>query len=355
MQILQGAVMEKTLFILCSLIAIIVSGCSQNHFNVPTENFANRIKVLGVVPIIVDSNSDIIYPQKEQLISLLSEKNRAFESQFVRKLKATGNFYAVAMIGSEPDDFFKKMLFRREQRDDATIRYNKYFWKNDELKNYLQKNNLDAVMLIVISGLTQESKIFSSNFLNSLTSNYNFLTMSAQIIDSNSTVLWEYPNFRQRILTYQPMINLQYPDFSESDANKAPIINVKFKTIEGIRRALEIKKTDILLRDTQEPDVYGQQFDEIISLLKINIEKSSKGDIPGQQVVPPTVETGSNKPNASSNEAKPTSAQENKSYPIIQTPTPTVTRVPVIEPGAATSTIQTVPKIEVVPATSNTL
>jgi|GEM_PF-598613 len=351
--------MKKTFFILFCMFSTMFSGCSQNHFNVPPANFVDRVKVLGVVPIMLDADSDIKHPDKEQLLSLLSEKNRAFESQFVRKLKATGNFYAVALMGSDPDDLFKKMLFRREQRDDATIRYNKYFWKNDELKDYLLKNNLDAVMIIVISGLTQEAKIASSNFLNSLTSNYNFLTMSAQILDANGTVLWEYPNFRQHILSYYPMINLQYPDFSESDANKSTITNVKFKTIDGIRRTLEEKKTDLLFRATQEPQVYGKQFDEMISLLKNNSYKTSKGDVPvpapgtnpiaaqtAQNSVPVTAQTA---PVVAPAVTMPPSVKQQPEVPV-------VTRIPVLDkPAAQPAAPQTNPAIEVVPAAGSTL
>lgn len=351
--------MKKTFLIICCLLSALFSGCVQNHFNVPAENFTDRVKVLGVVPIMLDADSDIKYPQKDQLLSLISEKNRAFESQFVRKLKTTGNFYAVALMGSDPDELFKKMFFRREQRDDATIRYNKYFWKNDELKEYLQKNNLDAVMMIVVSGLTQEAKIASCNFLNSLTSNYNFLTMSAQILDANGTVLWEYPNFRQRILSYYPMINLQYPDFSESDANKAAVTNVKFKTIEGIRRTLEEKKRDFLLRETQEPLVYGKQFDEMISFLKTNSEKTSKGEVP----VPVTAATPA-VPVAQVS----TTATAQPAPIVIPTPAPisaaakpqpevpVVTRVPILEkPASSSAPQQTTPAVEVVPAAGSTL
>lgn len=343
--------MNRVFVVFCFLVTTLVSGCSHNYFNVPPDNFAERVKVLGVVPIMVDADSDIQYPQKDMLISLVMEKNRAFESQFVRKLKATGNFYAVALMGSDPDELFKKMLFRREQRDDATVRYNKYFWKNDELKEYLVKNNLDAVMLIVVSGLTQEAKIVSSNFLNSLTSNYNFLTMSSQILDASGTVLWEYPNFRQRILSYLPMVNLQYPDFSESDANKSATTNVKFKTIEGIRRTLEQKKTDILLRETQEPEVYGKQFDEMISLLKINVEKSSKGEVPAPAAV--TVTEPAVAPIKNRAASVPVAVTP---PPVVAQPeAPVVTRVPVLEPPVAPVQPQTAPKIEVVPAAGSTL
>jgi hypothetical protein len=266
----------KRMFAAVLLISSMLSGCTHNHFNIPTENFAEKIKVLGVIPIIVDADSDIRHPQKEQLVQIVTDINRKYEQQFVRKLKATGNFYAVALMDTDPQRFLANFMFRREKRDDATVQYSKYFWKNDELRDYLKRNNLDAIMLIVISGLTKNDKIYSSNLLSSLASDYNFLTMTAQILDPNATILWEYPNFRRRFLTYYPLINLQYPDFSEADANLSGKTNLKFKTLEGIQRSLDLKRKDLLLRETQENDLYGKQFNEMLDLLKYNTDADRK-------------------------------------------------------------------------------
>lgn len=266
----------KRMLVAVLLISGVISGCAQNHFNVPTENFAEKVKVLGVIPFIVDADSDIRHPQKEQLVQIVTDMNRKYEQQFVRKVKGTGNFYTVALMDGDPQKIFSNLLFRREKRDDATIQYNKYFLKNEELRDYIKKNSLDAVMVIVVSGLTRTDKIYSSNLFSSLTSDYNFLTMTAQIFDSNGTVLWEYPNFRRHILTYYPMINLQYPDFSEAEANLSSKTDLKFKTLHGIQRSLDQKRKDMLLRETQETEIYGKQFNEMLDLLEYESQTDKK-------------------------------------------------------------------------------
>jgi hypothetical protein len=263
----------KKLLLICISFATLFTGCSQNRFNVPVETFANSVRVLGVAPIIVDANSDIRHLQKDQLVLLLAELNRKFEGQLVRKIKDTGDFFATSLLDGEPLEVFGKLYSRRERRDDAAIVYNKYFWKNEELRSYIQKNNLDAVMLIVISGLTKTDKVSSYALMKSMTSDFNYLIMTAQVVDANGTVLWEYPNFRQEILSFEPLINLEYPDFSEADANLSSSASVKYKTIEGIRRALELRSKDWLRRETQEPEIYGKQFEEMVSLLKFDRDK----------------------------------------------------------------------------------
>jgi len=324
----------KRLLMLCVLLATAVTGCSQNRFNIPAENFAERVKALGIAPIMIDADSDIKHPQKDLLITLVTETNRKYEQQFVRKLKATGNFYTTALLDGDPQGLFGRLLARREKRDDATILYNKYFWKNDELRDYIRKNNLDAVMLLVVSGLTKSDKEISYGQLKSLKTDYNYLYLTAQILDANGTILWEYPNFRQSFPSYSPLINLEYPDFNEAEANLTTNVIVKFKTIEGIRRTLDQKSKDYLLRETQESVVYGKQFDEMISLLKYDHDKEKKGSVPVTETPRPQQPAA---PPAATN-------------PGVQSPAPEVpevTRVPVLEKPANPD--------EIVPAKGSTL
>lgn len=332
---------------LCLLLVVgTMFGCAQNHFNVPATTFADKVKVLGIAPIFVDTDSDIIHPQKDLLIPLISDFNRKYEPLLVRKLQSTGNFYAVTLQPDEPKQLFSSLIARREKRDDASIRYNKYFWKNDEIGSYIKKNRLDAVMVIVVSGLTQTNKIYSSNLLTSLETNYNYLLMTAQILGPDGTVLWEYPNFRGRLLTYYPLINLQYPDFSESDANLSRKTEVRFKSLDGIRRTLEQKKSDWLLRETQDPEVYGKLFDEMISLIEHDGDKQAKG-----------VATGDAKPSSA-----PLESQKPVELPVTVAPVPALTpasKAPVqLQTPKITIETPNVPPAapnEIVPATKSTL
>lgn len=333
----------KRLLLLCVLLATVATGCSKNRFNIPTENFADRVRALGVVPIIVDANSEIKHPQKDQLVALVTESNRKYEQQFVRKLKATGNFYTIALLDGDPQSIFTRLSSRREKRDDASIQYNKYLWKSDELRDYIQKNNLDAVMILVVSGLTKTEKVTSFGQLKSLTSDYNYLIMTAQILDADGSILWEYPNFRQHFLSYDPMINLEYPDFNEAEANLTTSAQVKFKTIEGLRRTLDQKRKDWLLRETQETEVYGKQFDDMISLLKYDPDMERKKTVPVAETPRPQQPTGQP---ARPVEVTPAPAQPAAPAQAVQVPA--VTRVPVMEKPVN-------PADEIVPAKSSTL
>ena len=245
-------------------------GCSHNYYNLPQDAVADKVKVLGMVPIIVDAESDIRFPQREELILLLTTMNRTFERDLLRLVKNTDSFYTVTLLDADPKAVFSSQVSRRERRDDASIQYNKYFWKQEPMADFMRKNSLDAVMFVVVSGITRPDKISSSNLMDSLATDYDFLVMTAQIVDARGSIIWEYPNFRQRSLSYTPLLNLQYPDFDESKANMSPKVEIKFKTLDGIRRALEKRRQDILRRETNEVELYMNQFEEMTSMMIID-------------------------------------------------------------------------------------
>jgi len=311
-------------FVFCLLfVAGTMLGCAQNHFNIPAENFAEKVKVLGVAPLLIDTDSDINYPQKDLLLALISDLNRKYEPLLIRKLQSTGNFYAVTLQADEPRQLFTSLVARHEKRDDANTQYNKYFFKNDGIGAYIKNNRLDAVMVIIVNGLTKASKIYSSNLLTSLESDFNFLTVSAQILGPDGTVLWEYPNFRGRLLPYYPLVNLQYPNFSESEANQTSKTEVHFKTLDGIRRTLEQKKSDLLLRETQEPEIYGRVFDEMTALIKHSVDRQIKSGATDAKPLPPVNETL--KPTAAPETAAPAAADPAPPQPAetpVQVPSP---------------------------------
>jgi hypothetical protein len=276
-----------------ALIITVLCGCAQNYYNIPRDAYEKKVRVLGVAPIMVDAGSDIRHPEREALVNLVRETNRKAEKELVARLKAKGGYFSVGLIDEDADQIFSRLFSRRERRDDAGIIYNKYFYKTPELKELLTKNTLDAVMLVVVSGLTRPDKIYSSNFLSFLETDYNYLVMSAQVLDAEGNILWEYPNFRRRSLSYPALIPLQYPDFDEAEANSTDVIDVKFKSIPGITRAFNKTEESELVPNLRYPPLYGTIFTDMVSLqgpersLFGNGKKAEKKEEPGKEGAPP--------------------------------------------------------------------
>ena len=247
---------------------LLTFGCSQNYYNVPRETYEQKVRILGVAPLFMDAESDIRHPDRETLVSMIKDLNRKNEPELVAQLKSTGSYFAVQPIEDDADRLFSSLLFRREKREDGGIVYNKYFYKGPELKELVRKNGVDALLLMVVSGLTKRDKIRSSNLMEYLEADYNYLIISGQILDADGNTLWEYPNFKQRQLTFPTFFTVQYPDFDEARANATDKVDIKFKTIPGINRALSKGDESSLRKNATVSNAYAAIFDDMVSMLK---------------------------------------------------------------------------------------
>lgn len=251
-----------------SIFMLLTVGCSTNYYNVPKETYEQKVRILGVAPLFVDAESDIRHPEKDTLVNLVKDYNRRNEPELVAQLKGTGSYFNVQFLADDADKLFSSLMFRRERRDDAGIVYNKYFYKAPELKETIRKNGIDALMVVTVSGLTARDKVRSSNLLEFLETDYNNLIITGQILDADGNILWEYPNFRQRRLSFPTFFQLQFPAFDEARANATDKVELKYKTIPGINRALAKTDTSSTRKNATVSVAYEAIFDDMISLLK---------------------------------------------------------------------------------------
>ena len=311
------------------LISIFTFGCSHNYYNVPKDAYASKVRVLGVAPLLVDADSDIRYPDKGALVDLVRDANRRSEKELVAMLKDTGAYFSVKLLPDDPDQLVGNLVYRRERRDDAGVIYNKYFFKVQELRDYITRNGVDAVMVVVVSGITKKDSIRSSNLLSYLDSSYDYLIMTAQILDADGTVLWEYPNFRQRLLSFPPLLPLQYPAFDEAEANASDKVEVKFKTIEGIGRAFGKMQTSSLSSKAKISVLYADQFEKMVSLLTPDSQLLGNGSNGEKKSAAPQPE-----PQPTSRQSAPAAPQPAAVQPVTETPAPAASQ-PVSEPVIA--------------------
>lgn len=253
--------------VVIGLVILTGFGCAQNYYNVPRDAYEKKVRVLGVAPLMVDAESDIRHPEKAAVVPLLKEANRKNEKELVALLKDTGSYFSVRLLDEDADMLWSGLGPRRERRDDGGVVYNKFFFRPDAVQGLIDRHKVDAVLVVTLSGLTRQDKFYSSNLLSYVSGDYNFLTASAQVIDRDGTILWEYPNFRQRILTYPPFMALQYPDFDEAKANAATDVEVKFKTVAGIGRALVKSEESRLQPKASVSTLYRDLFDSMLSLM----------------------------------------------------------------------------------------
>lgn len=245
-----------------------IFGCAHNYYKIPQETLEKKVKTVGVAPLFTDAESDLRHPDRATLVALVQAFNSKNEKELVARIRNTGTFYSVRPVDGDPNRLFSSLLMHRERRDDSETIYNKYFYKKDELKQLMTENGLDALLLVVVNGLTRPDKVYASNLLSYLETDYNFLAMSAELVDRDGEIIWEYPNFKQSLpISYPMMLPLEYPDFDEAAANLSDKVDVKFKTIAGITKALSQTEKSV----GNGPPVsapYADQFDKMISMMK---------------------------------------------------------------------------------------
>lgn len=256
-----------TRLLLLAVATMLFAGCATNYYNVPRESYEKKVKVLGVAPILLDTDSDIRHPEKGEVIRIVREANRKNERELVDILKDNGDYSAVRFLDEEPEMLYSAILSRRERRDDAGVVYNKYFYKPEELRKLVARHNVDAVMLVTVSGVTALEKIFSNTLTSYLEENYNNLIMTAQILDGDATLLWEYPNFRQKFITFSKLFDLQYADFEEARANLTDQVRIKHKSVAGIGRAFTRTEGSTVKSGKQVSTLYNAQFLAMSSFL----------------------------------------------------------------------------------------
>lgn len=313
-------------------------GCAHDHYNVSGEAL-ERVKVVGVAPFFVDPDSDIRHPEKQAVVKVVEEVNRRNERELTARIKESGVFFAVRQVDDEPGRLFTTLLANRERRDDAGIVYNKYFFKKRELKDLMASNGLDALMVVTVSGLTRKEKVYSSNYLSFLETDFNYLSLTAQLLDGDGTIIWEYPNFRQRSLSYPVLFSLQYPDFDEATANLSDQVDVKFKTVNGIIAAFARSKGSAVPNGPKISALYSDQYDEILSLMR-----TSKPWFENKKEKAVALSPTTPAPASAQAPAAPVSpATQPAAVPppaVMETPAPAAaeTQVPVVTPPGVTET-----------------
>jgi len=319
----------RTFFKLALLITATCTlfGCAHNYYNIPQETLEQKVKTIGIAPIFTDADSDLRHPDKDSLVALIQTYNAKNEKELIARLRGTGTFYAVRQVEGDPTRLFSSLLSSREKRDDAGIIYNKYFYKKDELKQLLSENGLDAIMFVTVSGLTRPGKVFSSNFLSYLETDYNYLTLTAQMLDRDGTIIWEFPNFRRSPLSYPLFFSLQYPDFDEAAANLSEKVDVKFKTIPGVTAAFAKSEKSSVANGPPVSTLYSNQFDEMITLLK-----KYSPLFGGKKEIPAPAPAGALTPAAPLAPLAP-AAKPAPAVPVPRPAAPAVAPAPAPEPG----------------------
>ncbi len=253
--------MKRLLF--CSLLVLLLAGCSSGTFHVPKQEYQSRVQVLGVLPLLVDHNSTLIYPQREVLFDVLTRSARDKHEQLVKLLKEKKGYFDVRILNANPELTALSLLGAGSPHDKAG-RPQGYAFDATTIAEIARQNVVDAVLVVVFSAEQIKEKRFSRTKLEFLKHTYSQFFATAAVIDRDGTELWQMAgkdSFRA--------LTLQYADFDEAYYNRTDIVMVKDISMAGIERVLDespnAKDKAIL------PEMYVDLFDDISSGISPNL------------------------------------------------------------------------------------
>jgi len=82
---------------------VFLAGCTSGTFKVPKKEYQTRVQVLGVLPLLVDYNSPLNYPQKDNLFNILASSVSGKHELLVKQLKEEKGYFDVRSLSISPE------------------------------------------------------------------------------------------------------------------------------------------------------------------------------------------------------------------------------------------------------------
>jgi len=255
--------MKSTLSILTAfLFLLVLSGCVSKFYQVAPEIYRERVKVLGVLPLIVDAESTILHPQREEIIALLQQSASDKYLRLSEQLNASAGYKAVRPViidaQSELQLFAEKTL---KTGKDGT--YRTYQPVPAAVSALAQSAGVDGLLVVILNGVESKEKRWERVGPRYLESNFNEIQATTMVLAATGEILWERSG-----ASTDPFIDLQYVDFDEAYYNRTDLVAVHFITVDGLSRALKASDKKIFDKEAF-PTLYRRLFDPLSESLAV--------------------------------------------------------------------------------------
>lgn len=236
---------------------LLLAGCSWGKYQIPKQDYHAKVQVLGVLPLLVDSAAPFEYPQKEALLDVLARSTVGKHEALVERLKEKKGYFDVRLL-SGSSELISLALLSGKSPDDASGRPQGYQFDPQAVGEMVQRNVVDALLVVVFSGEQIEETRRSRTLLESLTTKYNDIVATAAVIDRNGEILWQLGGDE----AYRALL-LQYADFDEAYYNHTDLVKVKNISLSGVEKTLyePLGEAETKLL----PEMYDKLFDRIVS------------------------------------------------------------------------------------------
>jgi hypothetical protein len=238
-------------------ILLLLAGCANPGYKLPKDEFRERVKVLGVLPLLIDEQSTIAHPARQEILELLRQQNAGKEVRLTTMLKEKKGFFDVRSLPGEPRQLYAELVQGSSLREKGPALYRQYQLDPTKVGRLTEVEAVDGLLVLIFHGINREEKRWDRKSTSYLTTGYNSIVVSASVILPSGQTAWEHAGAPGEVF-----LALQYADFEEAHYNRTDEVKVKPITLGGLERTL--KETDSTVFGRSDfPKAYQGLFDRI--------------------------------------------------------------------------------------------
>lgn len=257
--------MQRWLPVLVSMLLLTITGCGGGSFAVPKTEYRDRVKTLGVLPLMLDETSEIKHPDRDAIIKMLRHYNTLTQKALIDELIESKYYFDVRPVAGDPRQLFQQLVSSHSLAGKGDSLHRSYVLDPAVIASLTEKTATDALLVIILNGMERQEKRWDRTSLTFLRADYNVIVASAVVVAPDGQVLWEYHG-----KSGESFLPLQYPDFDEAYYNKTDEVKIRFISTPGLERTLA-ERTDGLFVKASWPVVYQKFYDQLISELNPGI------------------------------------------------------------------------------------
>lgn len=239
------------------LLLTLLAGCASPGYKLPKEEFRERVRVLGVLPLLIDEQSTIAHPDREQILVLLRQQNAGKEVRLASLLKEKKGFFDVRSLPGDPRQLYTTLVRGSTLRDKGSSLHRQYEFDAGNIARLTETEAVDGLLILVFNGINREEKRWDRKSTSYLATGYNSIIVSASVVLPSGQVAWQHAGAPGEIF-----LALQYADFEEAYHNRTDEVKIKHITVGGLERTINEPESTVFGR-SNFPSLYQDLFARI--------------------------------------------------------------------------------------------
>lgn len=253
----------QRLLVLSSLLILsMLSGCVSKFYQVPPEVYRERVRVLGVLPVLVDVDSTILHPQRQEIVDLLQGSAVDKYLHLSKLLGETAGYSAVRPVIIDTQSQLQ-LIGGKTLQTDKTGSYLRYQPVPEAVSALTRSAGVDGLLFVILNGVESKGRRGERLGTRYLEASFNEIQATVMVLGTTGEILWFRPG-----TSNSPFADLQYVDFDEAFHNRTDEVSIRFITPAGLSRVLHAADKGLFDKEAF-PNVYRQLFESLTEGLAV--------------------------------------------------------------------------------------